>query len=156
MIKLASSLVIEGKDNIGRGFEIISTDAAAWITLRIDRRELSAAIGKYPDGTSTGSVESYMVLLATTVIIEGKGAVRSRFEIITTNATSGITLLIDGGEVVTTLVADDPDCASARPVEDDVVQLAAAVIIESEGAVAGGFEVIPSDTVPGVSLGIDW
>lgn len=156
MIKVPSSLVIEGKDNIGRGFEIISTDAVAWITLRIDRRELSTAIAKYPDGTSAGSVENYMVLLAATVIIEGKGAVRSGFEIITTNAAPGITLLIDGGEIVTTLVADDPDSASARPVEDDVVQLAAAVIIESEGAIPGGFEVIPGNTVPGVSLGIDW
>ena len=156
MIKVTSSLVIEGKDKIGRGFEIISTDAAARITLRIDGRELSTAIAKYPDGTSAGSIESYMVLLAATVIIEGKGAVRSGFEIITSDAVPGITLLIDGGEIVTTLVADDPDGASARSVEDDVVQLAAAVIIESEGAIAGRFEVIPGDTVSGISLGIDW
>lgn len=152
MIKVPSSLVIKGKDNISSGFEIISTDAVA---LCIDRRELSTAIAKYPDGAEAGSVENYMVLLAAAVIIEGKGAVRSGFEIITTNADPGITLLIDGGEIVT-LVADDPDSASARPVEDDVVQLATAVIIECKGAIPGGFEVIPGNTVPGVSLGIDW
>jgi F420-0:gamma-glutamyl ligase len=155
VIKLASSLVIEGNDNIGRGFEIISTDAAAWITLRIDRREFATAIAEYPDGTSAGSVENYVVLLAATVIIEGEGAVRSGFEIIPSDTVPGITLLIDGGEL-STLVSYDPDSASARPVEDDVVKLATAVVIESEGAIIGRFEVIPSDTVPGISLGIDW
>lgn len=152
MIKFASALVIEGKDNISSGFEIISTDAAA---LCIDRREISTTIPKYPDGAKARSVENYMVLLTATVIIKGKGAVRSGTEIITTNAGPGITLLIDGGEIAT-LVADDPDSASARPVEDDVVQLATAVIIEGKGAIPEGFEVIPSNTVPGVSLGIDW
>jgi len=152
VIKLPSSLVIKGKDNISSGFKIISTDAIAFC---IDRRELSTAIAKYPDGAEARSVENYMVLLSATVIIEGKGAVRSGFEIITTNAVPGITLVIDGGEIAT-LVADDPDSASARPVEDDVVQLATAVIIECKGEIPGGFEVIPGNTVPRISLGIDW
>ena len=153
MIKFPSSLVIEGKDNISSGFEIISTDTVA---LCIDRRELSTAVAKYPDGAEARSVENHMVLLSATVIIEGKGAVRSGFEIITTNADPGITLLINGGEIIVTLVTDDPDGASARPVEDDVVQLSTAVIIECKGEIPGGFEVIPGNTVPGVSLGIYW
>ena len=152
MIKVPSSPVIEGKDDISSGFEIVSPDA---VFSYIDRREMTTAISKYPDDAGAGSVENYMVLLAATVIIEGKGAVRSGFKIITTNAEPRITLLIVGGEIVT-LVADNPDSASARPVEDDVVQSATAAIIECKGAIPGGFEVIPGNAVPGVSLGIDW
>jgi len=49
----------------------------------------------------------------------------------------------------------DPNRTRARTVEDDMVQLAATFVIESEGEIGSGFKIIPSDAVAWITLGVD-
>jgi 3D (Asp-Asp-Asp) domain-containing protein len=86
VILLATAVVIEGEDRVGRGFEIISTDTGTWITLSVDGSELAAAVIQDPYGARARTVEGKIIKLATMVIIEGKGTIGSGFKIVPSNA----------------------------------------------------------------------
>jgi len=122
VILFASLVVIEGVDQVGRGFEIISTDTDAWITLLVNRSELTISVFQDPYGTPAGTVEDKMIKLAALVIIEGKDTIGTGFKIISTNAYT-ITLSIYGSEPPVS-VTEDPDCTPSRAIEDKVIKLA--------------------------------
>lgn len=122
MILVASLVVIEGVDQVGRGFEIISTDTDAWITLVVNGSEVTVAVFQDPYGTRARTVEDKMIKLAALVIIEGKGKIGGGFKIVSTNALT-ITLLIYGSEPPI-LVTEDPDCTLSRAIEGKVIKLA--------------------------------
>ena len=65
MIVVASLVVIEGVDQIGKGFEIISTDTDAWITLSVNGSELTVAVFQDPYGTRARTVEGKVINFAT-------------------------------------------------------------------------------------------
>jgi len=136
VILVATLVVIEGVDQVGRGFEIIETDTGTWITLLVDRTELTVAIFQDPYGARARTVEGKMIKLAALVIIEGKGKIGSGFKIVSTDAYTRITLLVDRGETPI-LVTEDPDCTRSRAVEGKVVKLATRVVIKREGTIVG-------------------
>lgn len=119
MILVASLVVIEGVGQVGRGFEIISTDTVTWIALLVNGSELTVAVFQDPYGTRARTVEDKVIKLAALVIIKGKGKIGGGFQIISANAYT----LIYGSEPPI-LVTEDPDCPHSRAIEDKVIKLA--------------------------------
>jgi len=123
VILVASLVVIEGVDQVGRGSEIISTDTDAWITLLVNGSELTVAVFQDPYGTRARTVEDKMIELAALVIIEGKDTIGARFKIVSTNA---YTITSIYGSEPPILVTEDPDCTTrSTAIEDKVIKLAA-------------------------------
>src|SRR5205085_1116836 len=50
----------------------------------------------------------------------------------------------------------DEDRPSARSIQNKMIELATAVIVEGEGSIGGTEEVIATDPVPGIALCIHW
>ena len=123
VILFASLVVIEGVGQVGRGFEIISTDTDAWITLLVNGSELTVIISQDPYGTRARTVEDKMIKLAALVIIEGKDKIGGGFKIVSTDTDAWITLLVNGNES-TVSVIQDPYGTRARTVEGKVINFA--------------------------------
>jgi hypothetical protein len=95
-------------------------------------RNARSLLSEDPEGAGAGPVEREVVELAAVVIVEGERAVADIDEVIAADAVAGIALGVDRGEGATG-VAQDPEGAAARPVEREVVELAAVVTGRARG-----------------------
>src|SRR5438309_328748 len=101
MIQLATAVVVESKGEIGRRPEVIAADTIPWITLSIDRGELPTIVLQYPNCACAGSIQCKMIQPAATIVVEGKGEIGRRPEVIAADTIPWITLSIDRGELPT-------------------------------------------------------
>jgi len=99
MIKFADVVIIKGKDTIGSGFEVVSSDTDAWVTLLVYGREYTDVMMQNPYGACSRAIETKMVKVSIPIVIEGKGPISGGFEVISTNAIAWITLLVDRREI---------------------------------------------------------
>jgi len=100
MVLFADVVIIEGEDTISGGFEVVSGDADAWVTLLIDGREGTVVVvTQNPYSACSGTIETKKVKLSIPIVIEGEGSISSGFEVITSNTAAWIALLIDGVKV---------------------------------------------------------
>ncbi|KAJ6573322.1 hypothetical protein B0H10DRAFT_1964100 [Mycena sp. CBHHK59/15] len=144
MIKFADVVIIEGKDAIGSGFEVVSTNANAWFTFLIDRREDTVCVTQNPYGARSRAIETKMVKVAIPIVIEGEGPISSGFEVITRSAAAWIALLIDGHK-----------SAVEYPINNKVIKFATVRIIHGEDLIGRGFEVVSSNAIAWITLVVD-
>src|SRR6185312_4675399 len=100
-------------------------------------------------------IEGNVIELSTAVIVEGKGAIGRRPQVVTADSGAGVALVVDWGEGARR-VLPYADCTGARPIESDLIELSAAVIVEGKGAVGRRPQVITADSGAGVALVVDW
>ncbi len=122
VVEFTAVLVINGEDSIGRGFEVVSANAVAWITLLVDGREIAIIVTQNPYSARARAVEDEMVKFTAVVVIEGKGAISCGSEVISTDANAWIALLKDGHESAL-VVAYNPYRASSRAIEHEVIKV---------------------------------
>jgi len=146
--------VIECEDSVAGGFQVISTNAIAWITLAIDRREIAVIVMQNPYGARSRAIQTKVVLFAAVIVVERKGPISFGFEVITPNAIAWIALVIDGRKIAL-IVAQDPYGARSRTIENEVVLFTAVVIIESEGEICGGFQIVSTNAIAWITLAVD-
>jgi hypothetical protein len=154
MVKFAAVVVIEGETAIGSGSEVISSNALAGITLLVDGLEVATIVTQNPYSTRARAIEGKVILLADVIIIEGKDAIGSRFEIVSSNSDAWIALLIDGRESAL-VVAQNPDGARSGTIEGKIVKFPASIVIKGQGPISGGSEVISTDADAWITLLID-
>ena len=87
----------------------------AWITLAIDRLETAIIITQNPYSARARAVEGEMIKFADVVIIKGKDTIGSGFEVVSSDADAGVTLLIDGCEYAV-VVTQNPYGACSRAI----------------------------------------
>ena len=95
-----------------------------------------------------------MVKVAIPTVIEGEGAISRGFKVITPNANAWIALPIDGHESAI-VVPYNPYCARSGAIEHEVIKFATVVVVESEGKIGSGFEVVSSNTDARITLPVD-
>lgn len=86
MVKFVAVVIIEGETAISSGSEVISSNALAGITLLVDRLEVAIIVMQNPYSTCARVIEGKVILLADVIIIKGKDAISSGFEIISSNS----------------------------------------------------------------------
>ena len=153
MVLLFAVIVIECKGTIGRRLQIVTANTAAGIALTIDRRERAAGVFENPKCTGAWTIKRDVVEFAAVVVIEGEGLICFRFQIIATNSVARISLTIDGGERAVA-IPENPECACARTIKCDVVELPTVVIVESECTIGRRFKIITANAGTRISLGI--
>src|SRR5215468_457763 len=94
------------------------------------------------DDPGSGPVEHEIVELAGVIIVEGKGPIIGGYEIVPGDPMA----FVDRAERPAGVFQDRHEAGSG-PVEQEMVGPAAMVKVESQGAVAGGFEVVPSNSL---------
>jgi hypothetical protein len=154
MVKFAAVVVIEGEGAIGSGSEVISRNALAGITLAIDGLEVAIIVTQNPYSTRARAIEGKVILFADVIVIEGKDAIGSGFEIVSSNSDAWIALSIDGREVAL-VVAQNPDGARSGTIECEIVKFPASIVIKGQGPISGGPEVISSNASAWITLLID-
>ena len=154
MILFADVIVIEGKDAIGSGFEIISSNSDAWIALSVDGREVALAVAQNPDGARSGAIEGEIVEFPATIVIKGQGPISGGFEVISSNADAWITLLIDRRKSAV-IVAQNPNGARSRAIQHKVVKFTGVLVIECKDLIGSGFEVISPYSNTWITLLVD-
>src|SRR5260370_27049888 len=99
---------------------------------------------KYPDDAGAGAVQDEWVELAAAIVVEREGPVGGRPQVVAADPNPRVALRIYRGEapagvrvVVHARFLEYPDGAGAGAVQDEVVELAAAVVVEREGPVGG-------------------
>src|SRR5215470_597972 len=94
------------------------------------------------DDPGSGPVEHEIVELAGVIIVEGKGPIIGGYEIVPGDPMA----FVDRAERPAGVFQDRHEAGSG-PVEQEMVGPAAMVKVEGQGAVAGGFEVVPSNSL---------
>src|SRR5258708_40060845 len=85
-----------------------------------------------------------MIELAAAIIVKGEDAIGGIRQVIATDAIAWSPLCIDSSELPIG-VLEDPDRAFARPIQCQMIELAAAIVVKGEDAVDGRCEVIAAD-----------
>jgi hypothetical protein len=155
VIKFATVLIIKGEDLIGRGFEVVSSNAIAWITLVVDRCEMAISVTQNRYSARARAVEDEMIKFTAVVVIEGEGAIGCRSEVISTDANAWFAFLIDGREDAV-VVTQNPYGARSGAIEHKVIKFAAVVIVESEGEISSGSKVVSGNADVWITLPEDW
>jgi len=154
VILFADVIVIKGKDAIGSGFEIVSTNSDAWIALSIDGREGALIVLQNPDGARSGTIEGEIVEFPASIVVKGQGAISSGFEVISSNAVARITLPIDRQESAL-IVLQNPNGARSRAIQHEVVKFTGVLVIKCKDLIGGGFEVISPYADTWITLLVD-
>ena len=128
VIGLASVIVVEGEDTIVGGHEIVATDANA----RVGRTQ--GACGVFPnlEKPGAGPVKQEMIQTARVLVVKRKRAILGRIDFGAADTVAFIHR--DKGPAG---VLQDDRAPLARPVEQQVIGLAAVVIVEGEELVGG-------------------
>ena len=83
-----------------------------------------------------------MIKLASAIVIKGENSVPVIGKVVAGDPLAGVTLMVDGRERVRAVVAadlpQDPDGACARPVADQVIELASGPCQDNRMAREGG------------------
>src|SRR5262249_52702824 len=92
------------------------------------------------------AIQNEVVKLAAAAVVEREDPIAGVLEVVAANAVARSTLLVDRCEY-SIFVLQDPDRARARAIQDEVVKLAAAVVVEREDSITGVLEVIAANAV---------
>src|SRR5258708_30781552 len=95
-----------------------------------------------------------MIELAAAIIVKGEDSVGSGLEIVAADAIAWRPLCIDGREL-SIGVLEDPHRTCPRPVQCQVIELAAAIIVKGKCQVDSGLQVIAADAIAWRPLCID-
>src|SRR5258708_828379 len=95
-----------------------------------------------------------MIQLTGSVVVERKGTISSRLQVVPTDPAARIALLIDRAEVPTG-VLQNPHRACARPVQHQMIQPAAAIVIKGKSSIGGRSQVVPTNPATPTTLFID-
>ena len=143
MVELAAVVVVEGESSVGGRLEVVAADAIAGVSLAVYWGEDAVDVLKDPKRPGAGSVESDVVEFTTMVVVESEGDVVGGAEIVTSYSRARIALAVDGREDPV-VVLEDPDGACASAVEDEMIKFPTVVVVESEGGVVRGAEIVTS------------
>src|SRR6266498_3512872 len=94
-----------------------------------------------------------MVQLAAAVVVEGEDPISWRAEVVAADPPTHRILLSKNRREGSIL--EDPDDAGARPIQHQVIQLAAAVVVEGEDPIGRCTEVVATDTIARDTLSKD-
>src|SRR5260370_29704634 len=96
-----------------------------------------------------------MVELAAAVVVERKGPIGGGLQVVAPDSAARIPLCIDGSEGPPG-VLQNLDRARARPIQHEMVELAAAVVVERKGPISRGPQVVAPDSPARSPLCVDW
>src|ERR1043165_663407 len=88
------------------------------------------------------------------IVIEREGTIGRRFEIVSADASTWISLVIHWREHPRSIL-QDPHRASSGTIERKVILLASPIVVESKRLVGTGFEVVPTNPISRAALSID-
>jgi hypothetical protein len=155
MVKLATMIIVKCKCPISTRPQIIASNTSPWITLLINWMEHTIPVSEDPDCSCTWPIENKIVELATMIIVKCKCPISTRPQIIASNTSPWITLLINWMEH-TIPVSEDPDCSCTWPIENKMVELATMIIVKYKCLISTRPQIIASNTSPWITLLINW
>ena len=151
VVAVAAVVVVEGERTVGLGAQIVSRDAIAWVAFPVHGGKGAIVVLENPNRAGAGSIKDDVILLPAVVVVERKGQVVRRAEIVPAEAFAGVAFPVHRREVPA-VISEDPERPCTRPVQRDVVQLAAVVVIESKPPVGRRAEIIPADAFAWVAF----
>src|SRR5258708_30291505 len=94
-----------------------------------------------------------MIELAAAIIVKGEDAIGGIRQVIATDAIAWSPLCIDSSELPIG-VLEDPDRAFARPIQRQMIELAAAIVVKGEDAIGGSPQAIAGEAHDRRPIGI--
>src|SRR5260370_1065555 len=127
MIELAAAIIVEGESAVCGKREDLAAGAITRKPLCIDSPELPIGVLEDPYGARPWPVQCEMIELAAAIIVKGEDAIGGIRQVIAADAIAWSPLCIDSSELPIG-VLEDPDRAFARPIQRQMIELAAAIV----------------------------
>ena len=108
---------------------------------------------QYPESTCSRAVKSKVIKLASLIEIICEYAIGRRQEIVSADTCTGITLRIHR-RPLWAIMFQYPDSTRPGTKEDEMIEFASVVVVESEGSISGTQKVITSNAISRIPFSV--